>query len=285
VSLRLPDGAELPVFDVHQHYGALVMSSAGAEERVGAGDQDDHSDRLERMQRLGVDAALLMPVNRYLRPRGAADTRDHNDRLAAYRALDPARFPVAVGVAEPLHGSAGLDEIRRVRDEHAFVGISSHARWQGVAADDPWILRQLELMGELSMLPFVHAHSDSTLESPSIVANLAAAFPDLPIVVTDAGSSPAQLIAFTAELERHENLHLETSLIFHPRQIEQLVARFGADRLVFGSDLYSRGGHCTLNSPEALAEAGLDSESLRAVLHGNAQRLLAWAGANVELAC
>jgi predicted TIM-barrel fold metal-dependent hydrolase len=282
VSLRLADGGEVPVFDVHQHYGALVLSSSGAADGAGADDRADHRDRAARMHRLDVDAALLMPVNRYLRPRGAADTRDHNDRLAAYRVLEPERFPVAVGVAEPLHGAAGLDEIRRVRDEHGFVGISLHARWQGVAADDPWILRQLELMGELRMLPFVHAHADSTLESPAIVANLAAAFPDLPIVVTDAGSSPAQLIAFAAELERHDNLHLETSLIFHPRQIERLVARFGPERLVFGTDLYSHGVHCTLNTPAALAEAGLDAAALRTVLDGNAHRLLAWAGVKLR---
>ncbi|SFP69935.1 amidohydrolase family protein [Amycolatopsis rubida] len=268
------------VFDAHQHYGNLLLSDAGGIETPASGqDSRDHADladRIARMTAMNVDAALLMPVNRYLRPNGVADTRAVNDALAAYQNLDRARFPCAAGITEPLHGTAGLDEIRRIREELGFVGVSYHARWQGVSADDPWIKRGLAVAGELRLIPFVHAHAESALEAPTCVSNLARAFPDLPIVVTDAMSTTTNYLAYLDIAERFPNLYFDTSCVLHPALLRRWAARLGTAQLIFGTDLYSGGAFYTMTGPGEIAGLGLGPEAEAAVLGANFRRLLAW---------
>ena len=72
-------------------------------------------------------------------------------------------------------------------------------------------------------------------------------------------------------LERHERLLLETSYLVGHRAIEHFVARFGAQRLVFGTGAphFAPGGAI---SPVAYAE--IDDGARAAIAGGNLRRLL-----------
>lgn len=271
----------MTVLDSHHHQGNLVIST-GVNRAVDRPnpwapfDEAEYRSRVELMGSAGVDTAIVMPVNRYLMANGIADTRRVNDAIARYRDHDPQRFVAAFGIVEPLHGDASLEEIPRLRDELGLVGISYHSRWQGVATNDPWILRQIELLGELRMLPVVHAHADSNLESPSMVGQLARTFPDVPILVMDAMSNNASLMHFLDVSARYANVYLETSLVSTPAAMRQLVAEVGAARVVFGTDTYSY-RMLTRNTPEVIRGLGLRDDEVDQILSGTMSGLLAWA--------
>lgn len=286
-----PDPPVIEVFDAHQHHGHLdLVRTAPDQDRLHS-DQNADTDaddggwleqeraaRLAQMDGLGIGRALIMPANSYLCAEGIADTRRVNDGIRAYLDARPDRFPAGLGVAEPLHGRAALDEIRRCHDELGLAGIQYHSRFQQVATDSPFIHQHLELLGELGMLAYVHSHADSALEAPHLVSRLAAAFPDLPIVVLDACSGYRHSLECLELAERHPNLRFELSLAFNLSPITQLVQEFGAHRVLYGTDIYSfPNTFQTAHTPSAVVEH-LGPEAAAKVLGGNLEELLGLPG-------
>lgn len=272
------------VFDCHHHYGTLLFAAGARAKEVEAAQHDtsEHETRLARMRGAGIDAAIIMPVNRYLRPHGVSDTRSVNDAVAAYRDRDRSSFPVAVGITEPLHGDDGLAEIVRLDEELGMVGVSYHTRWQGVTTDDPLVIEGLRLLQQRQLLAFVHAHTDSTLEAPFMVRHVAELFPDLPIIVTDALSSPTQAAQFLSDARTLANVYFETSCAWNLRTIATGVAAVGPERILFGSDTYSA-YMVTMNTPDLIRSLGLGEDATQLILSGNLLRLLDWTNRRLDL--
>jgi uncharacterized protein len=272
------------VFDCHHHYGSLLFAAGAIAKQVEAAQHDtaEQETRLARMRGAGIDAALIMPVNRYLRPRGVPDTRAVNDAVAAYRDRDRLNFPAAAGITEPLHGDDGLAEIVRLDEELGMVGVSYHTRWQGVTTDDPLVIAGLELLRQRRLLAFIHAYSESTMEAPFMVRHLAELLPDLPIVVTDALSSPAQAAQFISDARSLANVYFETSCAWNLRAIAAAVAALGPERILFGSDTYSA-YMVTMNTPDLIRSLGFGDEATQLILSGNLLRLLDWTNRRPDL--
>jgi predicted TIM-barrel fold metal-dependent hydrolase len=264
------------VLDVHHHVGdasnSLPLPGPGA----GAGDGNQElAIRLETMDRNGIDAAVVIPGHSYLRPEGLADTRRINDAIAAYRATTADRFVAALGIVEPLYGPAGNDELRRIRRELGFVGVSMHTRFQGVTTDSPLVLAQIAVMGELGLVPFIHSVAEATEEALWRAVNVARAFPDLTMVVLDAFSSHEQAAHALLAADLAPNLVFDTSLAYTIDPALAMMKRFGRQRVVFGTDLYSHPlGYTRSWVLEQLLDSGLPAEILADVLHGTASRLL-----------
>ncbi len=266
------------VLDVHHHVGdpvqALAMPGAeGASAPPGLG--HDMQVRLETMDRDGIDCGLLIPGHSYLRPAGLADTRRINDGIASYRDSMPARFPAALGIVEPLYGRAGDEELRRIKEELGLVGVSFHTRFQGVTTDSPLVLAQIELMGQLGLVPFLHSVAESPEESLWRIHRVARAFPDLTMVVLDTFSSHEQSSHAMLVAELAPNLVFDSSLAYHIDPALRLMERFGHERVIFGTDLYSYplGYHRSTVLAHWL-ESGLKPEVLQDVLAGTAERIL-----------
>ncbi|MFI6586816.1 amidohydrolase family protein [Embleya sp. NPDC050493] len=259
------------VLDLHHHVGTLPSEPQSPTEAT----EFELESRLATMDRNSVDAAVVIPGHGYLRPEGVADTRRVNDAIAAYRDARPDRFPAALGIVEPLYGPAGLSELSRMQDELGLVGVSVHARFQGVATDGPLVLAVLERAGELGLVPFVHAVAEVADEALWRVHRLARALPDLPIVVLDCFSSFEQgSHAFTVA-ELAPNLVFDTSLAYTVEPIVRFVRAFGAHRVVFGSDLYSHPlGYTRSRVLADLREADLSAADKAAILAGTAETLL-----------
>lgn len=275
---ELTHAAGFDVFDVHHHVGRAFDALGGEL----AGDdapadfvERELADRLRIMDDGGVRQALVIPGHGYLRPNGIADTRRVNDEIAAYRDHTPDRFPVACGIAEPRDGALALGEIDRVASELGLVAISFHTRFQGVSMDSQWVLRSLERMGELDLVPIIHAMDDTTEESLWKLAFIARAFPDLTILALDAfgGYEATRQCFFVADVA--PNVVFDTSLSYNFDFIEDFAVRFGADRVVFGTDLYSHpvGRRISHLLPQ-IVESSLPDDAKRAILGGNARRLL-----------
>jgi uncharacterized protein len=267
------------VFDVHHHVGR-AFDALGGELDPGDDGRDEFaavelSDRLRIMDEANVRQAMVIPGHGYLRPRGLDDTRAVNDDIAAYRDHTPDRFPVACGIVEPRDGPASFAEIDRVRDELGLVALSFHTRFQGVSLDSRWILRYLERMGEHGLVPVIHAMDDTPEEALWKLASLARELPDLPLLALDAfgGFEPTRQCFFVADVA--PNVVFDTSLSYNFDFIEDFVLRFGAHRVVFGTDLYSFpvGRRISHLLPQIEAST-LPAADKAAVLGGTARRLL-----------
>jgi predicted TIM-barrel fold metal-dependent hydrolase len=266
------------VFDVHHHVGR-AFDALGGELDAAAGDPAETArvelrERLRIMDEGGVRQALVIPGHGYLRPNGLADTRRVNDEIAAYRDRMPDRFPVACGIVEPRDGPLALGEIERIATELELVAISFHTRFQGVSIDSQWILRYLERMGELGLVPILHAMDDTPEESLWKLAAIARSLPDLTIVALDAFASyeATRQCSFVADVAA--SIVFDTSLSYNFDFIEDFAVRFGPERVVFGTDLYSWPvGRRVSHLLPQIIESRLPHEAKAAILGANARRL------------
>jgi len=267
------------VLDVHHHVGDAFRALGGA--LTPAGPTDDGvrlelESRLEIMDRGGVAQAIVIPGHAYERPHGAADTRRVNDHIAAYRDAHPERFPAAIGVTEPTHGAEGLQELERGHAELGLVGFSFHARFQGVSLDSRWIAGACERMGEIGLVPVIHAMDETAEESLWKLAALARGLPDLPILALDAFASyeSTRQCSFVAEVA--PNVLFDTSLSYNFDAIEEFARSFGAERVLFGTDLYSYpvGRRISHLLPQ-IFESSLSEAEIRLIVGDNARRLFA----------
>ena len=270
---------DFDVLDVHHHVGNAFSALGGSLDNAEGMTEEDYlakeiDSRLEIMDRGGVTQAIVIPGHGYERSRGIVDTRAENDAIAAYRDRRLDRFPAAVGIVEPRDGAVSLAELDRAKHELGLVGISFHTRFQGVSLDSQWILKYCERMGELGLVPVLHAMDETPEEALWKLAVLARALPDVPMLALDAfGSYEAtRQCFFLAEVA--PNLILDTSLSYNFDFIEDFAKRFGADRVVFGTDLYSYPvGRRISHILSQILESSLGAAEKSAILSGNARRL------------
>ena len=267
------------ILDVHHHVGSAFLALGGEIPAAAGGAPGSAADaelaaRLEIMDDAGVDQAVVIPGHGYLRPRGLPDTRAENDLIARYRDRMPSRFPAALGIVEPAYGDACFAELERCKHELGLAGISFHTRFQGVSLDSRFILAYVAKMAELGLLPVIHAMNETPEEALWKLAVVARSVPDTEILALDTfGSYEAtRECFFIAEVA--PNLCFDTSLSYNFDFIEDFARAFGAERVVFGTDLYSHpvGKRISHLLPQIKASS-LSHAEKQAILAGNARRL------------
>ena len=129
-------------------------------------------------------------------------------------------------------------------------------------------------MGELGLVPVIHAMDETPEEALWKLAQLARHFPDLDILALDAFCSyeSTRQCFFIADVA--PNISFDTSLSYNFDFIEAFAMHFGAERVVFGTDLYSHpvGRRISHLLPQIL-ESSLPDASKALILAGNARRL------------
>jgi predicted TIM-barrel fold metal-dependent hydrolase len=259
------------VFDVHQHVGAIAV----AEEHGGSA--SDMDTRIGMMKEAGIDFGCLSPSLQYERPNGWRDTVDLNDRIAAYRRQRADVFPVAFGAVDLVAGTANaVAEARRLGAELGLAGINWHHRYQGLMADDRRMHAVLDVCAELGLVAAIHLFADSTMENPDALERLATAHPEVTFLGLDALSGFAQSRALHLTLERCPNVLIDTAGCFGlARVIDSVVSNFGAERVLFGTDLYTTPR--MWNYPAGLIEVSSSKDLTDAdkaqITYGNAARL------------
>lgn len=267
----------LRVVDAHHHYMApgeddVLFAPQASMERE-AYVKREFGERLRSMDTDGIGQAVIMPGHGYLRPHGIADTRRINDAVAEYQRAHPECFRVALAVAEPLFGSQSLAELDRVHGELGLAGVTFHARFQGVPTDHRLIAGLIERMAELGLVPFVHA-GDSSEEEIWRILSLARRVPEVTVVVLDAFDRVEKVNQALACAELGPNLVFDTAGCPDYDFVRRFTARYGAQRVVFGSGRYSatapRKRHHVL--PDIL-DADLPDDDKRAIVAGNITRI------------
>ena len=267
------------VIDIHHHVGRVTSFGdllAGADESSDTfGDTAEVEARLAVMDANGVDQSVVIPGHDYPRPNGRADTAATNDAIAAYRDRYPERFPAAVGIVEPSHGAFAVAELERMSIQLGLAGVSFHARFQGVSNDSPLLHELGRRAIDLGLVPFVHAIAESSDEGPLKILPLTESRPDAAIVVLD-GFSGFERTKECAQLAAlAPNVVFDTSLPCSFDFVESFVDRFGPERVVFGTDLYSAPlAYRRAWALDQLLDSRLDDDSKAMVLAGNARRIL-----------
>jgi predicted TIM-barrel fold metal-dependent hydrolase len=267
------------VLDVHHHVGNAFRALGGDLENAPDLEAEEYAaaeiaSRISIMETGGVQQAIVIPGHGYERSRGIADTRAENDAIARYRDANLERFPAAIGIVEPRDGAASLEELERAKNELGLAGISFHTRFQGVSLDSQWILKYVARMAELELVPVIHAMNETPEEALWKLAVLARSIPETPILALDAfGSFEAtRECSFIAEVA--PNILFDTSLSYNFDFIEDFARRFGVERVVFGTDLYSTpvGRRISHLLPQ-IKESALSQDEKKSILAGNARRL------------
>jgi predicted TIM-barrel fold metal-dependent hydrolase len=270
---------EFEILDVHHHVGNAFRALGGDIDSAPELDEVEFerielASRLEIMDHSNVQQAIVIPGHGYERVHGIADTRAENDAIARYRDRRPDRFPGAVGIVEPRDGKASLAELERCKGELGLVGMSFHTRFQGVSLDSKWVLAYCARMAEIGLVPVIHAMNETPEEALWKLAVLARSIPETPVLALDAfGSYEAtRECFFIAEVA--PNVIFDTSLSYNFDFAEDFAVRFGARRVVFGTDLYSYPvGRRISHLLEQIRESSLSDADKAQILAGNARRL------------
>jgi len=272
------------VFDVHQHVGSTgdAHSSTGKASLSGAAVIDaEVANRIAFMDDSGIRQSVAIPGHHYDRADGVRATMRENDAIAAYRDANPERFPVAVGLIEPLDHAAALEEVDRIAGELGLQAVSFHTEYQAVTIDSLWMMRILERMFERGLVPLIHASDVVLHEALWRLAKVARAFPDQTIIAMEPfftydGLQQCELIAEIAP-----NVLFDTGSCRSIGPMIDLLATIGADRAVFGSQYYSQLGAYDPGGAEAhgktivasiVASERFTDDEKAAILGGNARR-------------
>lgn len=226
------------------------------------------------MEANGVNTAAILAATGYLQADGIKDTMRCNDTVAAYRKIDPKRFPAACGIVEPLHGARSLGELERIKHELGLEGVVWHSRFQGVAVDHQLMRPLLRKVSELKLVPLIHTNAESNLEAVWRLERLALEFPELTLVSLDALTTNTNSQLALDIARRTPNILFDTAHVRGSAYVRQFVETVGSHRLIFGSLFYSQPAsyeHCaTLDEIKAAKISETDKAN---ILSQNAKKL------------
>jgi predicted TIM-barrel fold metal-dependent hydrolase len=206
----------------------------------------------------------------------ASCVRAHPDRLAAF------------ATANAHAGQAALDEVRRANDD-GLVGLgelSPHS--QGIALNNPWWIKLMELAVELKLPVNLHVTDPLSAAYPGRVetpladfVRLAREFPQAKFILAHWGGG----LAFDSECRPLRNIYYDTAaspLMYGPDVWARGLNATHGERVLFGSDyplvLYPKTerAHGFLDLLNEAKSGVLTEAQTAAVLGGNASKLFGW---------
>jgi predicted TIM-barrel fold metal-dependent hydrolase len=215
----------------------------------------------EPLDLAAIVAAPARPLDYHLEPA--------NERLAA-AATDSGGRLHALGRIDPTDGRRAVAEAERCLNELGAVGLFLHP------AEEAFPVRLARPILEAAAdhgVPIVVATGFFGLSEPLQIAELAALFPDVPVVMTSGGQiniSGLSMVDAWLALTRTSNLHVMTNGEYRQDFIERLGTEFDHRRVLFASFA----PHFDPGFERArLRSARLAPEVRQAIEHDNATRL------------
>jgi len=185
---------------------------------------------LGEMDALGIDRSLLVPQKP---PAYALEPANATARAAA--AAHPEELDYWCRV-DPWQGEDAASLLEEHLDAGA-VGLFLHPLEELFAIEDPLVDPLVRLCAERGR-PVMVAGGHVRVSTAWQIGALAARFPEVTFVATSGGQiniSGVALAEAETMLAEHPNVLMETSGIYREDFIEDMVARFGPERVVWGS--------------------------------------------------
>lgn len=274
--------AGIPVVDGHVHVNRFDLMRPDVRRTIESNPTfplmqrfvDDADAFLAHMDAEGIEQAWLI---NYCAERVMGYGDEVNPWVSQYVEADPKRL-VAVGGWEPHHGD-GAKAVDRLRDLGAKA-VKVHTVHQHLSPDDSRLRPLLRRLEELRMPVIFHTGTsrfpgaDNSYADPAPIGAVCSRFPELDVIIAH-GGRPDHAAVAVALVEEWDHAWLDLSSCPPSR----LVAYFGdleelADRTLWGSDWPGPGVPGMGANVEAFLNLGLSERANRAILHGNATRLL-----------
>lgn len=230
-------------------------------------------DLLREMDHFGIAEALVLDaVSREIHP------ADGNARILETASLNPRLHPawaaLPPGVAEDQPPPEEL--LQEMREQRVGALFLFPKTYRFSLAD--WCVDALlEPMADARVPVFISPNDAGTpaaldeTDWNAIVA-LCRRLPALPVIVTESRIRRAQRQLYRA-LDACPNLRIELSGYWLYRGVEYITSRWGAERLIFGSNWPTYGQGMTLG-PVTMAE--ISHEDKQRIAGGNLRELIAW---------
>ena len=188
------------------------------------------ADAVASMEASGTDAAIAVPVHLH-----HGDFTAANDLvLKAARESGGRLIPLAR--VDPWDGETGLAELRRAITDGAR-GLFLHPSEEHFRISDPGLVRPLVDCAADMGVPVVIAAGFHLFSEPLQLGSAAQWAPGVPFVLTNGGQlNISGMAQFDALLTlQNANVHVHTTAMYREDFLEQVVARFGPDRLLYAS--------------------------------------------------
>ena len=193
---------------------------------------------LAKMERLGIDKAVLVPVkprDYHLAPMNelvANSVRKHPDLFLGLCRVDP------------WQGEAALAEARRGFEEHGACGLYLDP-WEENFQSNDQILHPLLKEAERRKKPVVINAGHLQVSHPTQIRDMASRYPAVQFVACNGGQiNISGMLLFEARrmLEACPNVAIETAGTYREDFIEEIVAEVGEERVLFasGSPIYDQ---------------------------------------------
>lgn len=214
-------------------------------------------------ERNGVAEIVLSAAGEW----AAYSTREGNAEIAAAVRKFPGRL-IGFATVNPWSRALGIEDLRRARGDYGFSGLVIHPILQGFEANDPLVFPLVEAALSLNMLIYVTGGAPY-LAMPYKIADLAGRYPEGRFIMGHAGWDFHFDVPYC--LEACPNLWAETSRN-GLANLEALSRRFGASRLLFGSDYPFSSYEGEMTKIRLLP--GLDDADREKIFSRNARELL-----------
>jgi len=244
------------IVDFHCHYSPAFFRYR--EYRM------DRDALIAEMDRHAIERAVLSPAGEF----AAYATDEGNAFVASVVRGAPERF-TGFATVNPWARAAGIDALRRSHGDYGVAGLVLHPILQGFEANDPLVFPLVEAALALRLVIYVTGGAPY-LAMPYKIADLAGRYPEGRFVMGHAGWDFHFDVPYC--LEACPNLWAETSKN-GLANLEALSRRFGAERLLFGSDYPFSSYEGEIEKIKLLP--GLDDAGREAIFSGNARKLLA----------
>ena len=245
--------ASCPVIDSHGHFGpyqGIYFPTTTAEEMIASMDRAG-----VRMIVCSSHSSLIEPARG--NPEMEAVVEAHPDRFRAYWSVNP-------------HYVDTLEQdLAALEKRTAFAGLKFLSDYHRYPITGERYAPALEYANARRFPVLMHTWGGSQYDSATLVAEVAAKYPDKPILMGH--SSYGAWDEAIATAHAHENVYLELCAAYHVNGlIARMVAEAGSHKILFGTDLPWFDQHYGIGG---VAFAKISDDDRHNILHRNAERL------------
>lgn len=225
------------------------------------------------MDQCGVHEALVVDcLSQEVSP------RDGNPRILNQVQGHPRLHPAWVALPPGTDETPNPGEMLRQMRQHKVAALWLFPNQYRFSLSDWCVDELLEPMNEAKVPIFIshdevgpsHLATDPT--NFDAVVQLCRRWPDLPVIISEYRIRRLQRMLYKA-LDACPNLRLEVSAYWLHRGIEYITSRWGAQRLIFGSNWPTHGIGLTLPT---VACAEIDDQDKRKIAGDNLRELIRW---------